>query len=239
MAARVKRLCGNLKKETLESRLSDLKHKLKVLNFQLKDEPTRSKRDRINQKFRTNQKDVFRSWQGNEITVSNPPNKTETTKFWSEVWQNHTQTKMDSPWYGTVEEAYCTQATQKEYKISINDIKAAIMRMPNNKAPGTDQITAVWLKSFTCLHQPLLPLLQQLYSGSIPMPEWLATSRTTLIPKNEHTHQPNNFRPIACLNTMYKLYTSILNTFLEDHCLTNQVITHEQTGRRTERQLGL
>ena len=39
-----------------------------------------------------------------------------------------------------------------------------------------------------------------------------------------------NYRPIACLNTMYKIYTGILNVFIEDHCSTNDIITLEQAG---------
>ena len=39
-----------------------------------------------------------------------------------------------------------------------------------------------------------------------------------------------NYRPIACLNIMYKLYTSCLNNFLCDHCESNNIITPEQAG---------
>ena len=37
-------------------------------------------------------------------------------------------------------------------------------------------------------------------------------------------------RPIACLNIVYKLYTSCLNIFLQNHCEVNEIITSEQAG---------
>ena len=39
-----------------------------------------------------------------------------------------------------------------------------------------------------------------------------------------------NYRPIACLNIIYKLYTSCLNMFLCEHCKMNGIITPEQSG---------
>ena len=62
---------------------------------------------------------------------------------------------------------------------------------------------------------------------------WLSTVRTSLLPKNKETHIAKNYRPIACLNIMYKLYTSCLNSFISDHVYKNNIITQEQTaGKR-------
>ena len=66
-----------------------------------------------------------------------------------------------------------------------------------------------------------------------PLPMWLSTVRTSLLPKNKETHIAKNYRPIACLNIMYKLYTSCLNSFISDHVYKNNIITQEQTaGKR-------
>ncbi|XP_014781021.1 uncharacterized protein LOC106876820 [Octopus bimaculoides] len=42
--------------------------------------------------------------------------------------------------------------------------------------------------------------------------------------------QQGNYRPIACLNIMYKLYTICLNQFFQDHCELNNIVTDEEAG---------
>ena len=76
----------------------------------------------------------------------------------------------------------------------------------------------------------MIELFDKVFKHELDIPEWLIVSKTTLLPKNKNTHMEKNYRPIACLNTMYKLYTGMLNLFMEDHCITNEVITIEQAG---------
>jgi hypothetical protein len=38
------------------------------------------------------------------------------------------------------------------------------------------------------------------------IPEWLTVGVTFLIPKNENTENPKNYRPVTRLPTAYKLY---------------------------------
>jgi hypothetical protein len=41
------------------------------------------------------------------------------------------------------------------------------------------------------------------------MPEWLTAGVTFLMPKNDNTKTPKNYRPVTCLPTIYKLLTSV------------------------------
>ena len=72
--------------------------------------------------------------------------------------------------------------------------------------------------------------MSQVWEGKMQLPGWLITLKTILLAKNEDTKNPKNFRPIACLNITYKLYTGLLNLFLEDHCISNNIISEEQAG---------
>ena len=63
-----------------------------------------------------------------------------------------------------------------------------------------------------------------------PLPNWLSTSHTVLLLKTKDTHIAKNYRPIACLNVMYKLYKSCINEFLVDHVHKNNIITQEQAA---------
>ena len=64
----------------------------------------------------------------------------------------------------------------------------------------------------------LTEIYQITYEGNDILPLWLTESKTSLTAKNEQTKNAKNYRPIACLNLTYKVYTSCLKTFLTDHC---------------------
>ena len=49
------------------------------------------------------------------------------------------------------------------------------------------------------------------------IPEWLVHGRTVLIPKEGCEGKPEQFRPITCLNTLYKLLTAVLTEVLLAH----------------------
>ena len=102
----------------------------------------------------------------------------------------------------------------------------------NNKAPGRDRIVMYWLKKVTSTHRHFLNILISLKKNELEVPISLSTTRTTLLPKNIGTDRPENYRPIALQNSMYKVYTSILNHFLEDHCQINNILGIEQAAAK-------
>ena len=59
----------------------------------------------------------------------------------------------------------------------------------------------------------LTKLYQSTYNGKEQLPPWLPQARRKLLTKNEITDIAKNYRPVACLNPMYKIYTTLLNTF--------------------------
>ena len=72
--------------------------------------------------------------------------------------------------------------------------------------------------------------MESLLVGQTQMPRWLSLTKTILLAKNSDTHQAQNYRPIALLNNFYKVYASILNHFLEDHCQENNIVSIEQAA---------
>ena len=64
------------------------------------------------------------------------------------------------------------------------------------------------------------------------LPTWLATAKITLLPKNSDICIARDYRLIALLNIIYKIYMSRVNIFLTDHVLHNNIITNEQTGEK-------
>ena len=52
--------------------------------------------------------------------------------------------------------------------------------------------------------------------------------KPSLLAKNSNTNRPKDYRPIALPNSMYKVYTFILNYFSDDHCRVNNIIGIKQ-----------
>ena len=91
-----------------------------------------------------------------------------------------------------------------------------------------------WLKYFKGLHEDMARAYTKIIENPAEMPEWLTDGLTILLPKTGETKKPNNYRPITCLPTMYKVLTSILAdrtyAFLSEH----QLLPSEQKGCRRE-----
>ena len=101
-----------------------------------------------------------------------------------------------------------------------------------NKAPGRDLTTGFWYRNFDFYKPALTYLFEKTFNGEGELSLWLTTASTVLLPKNNDTHVAKNYRPIALLNVMYKLYTSCINSFLSDHLLRNNIMTPEQTSEK-------
>jgi hypothetical protein len=62
------------------------------------------------------------------------------------------------------------------------------------------------------------------------IPEWLMAGVTFLIPKNENTGNPKNYRPVTCLPTIYKLITSVISRCMQKYMDDENLIPKEQKG---------
>ena len=120
--------------------------------------------------------------------------------------------------------------------ISAENVKMAIRRMTNWKAPGPDCAQGYWFKRFSTLHSRLSEHLQTgIVEGNVPT--WMTKGRTKLIQKDpEKGNAANNYRPIACLPLMSKLLTSILAEKVYAHLSEKNVLPDEQMGCRKDSQ---
>ena len=94
------------------------------------------------------------------------------------------------------------------------DLKLHLKRLKNGKAAGTDLIpNELWKLSTAPMLVFLCSLFQLCYNtGRVPA-EWCAAAISPILKKGDQS-LPQNYRPIALLNTIEKLYTSMLNSRL-------------------------
>ena len=102
--------------------------------------------------------------------------------------------------------------------------------MKNNGALGPNKINAYAIKKLPSTHTFLVDAFVDVFENKKPLSDWLVKGKTILLSKTQDTGIGKNYRPIACLNITYKLYTRLLSKFQENHCTTNNIITMEQRG---------
>lgn len=110
--------------------------------------------------------------------------------------------------------------------ITEEDAEWALKKAHNWKSPGIDKIPNFWLYSLNKAHKKLAKELQEMVNDPTKFPVWV----TFLLFKNSDSNVPKNYRPITCLPTSYKLFTSILTKQTYSFLEKNDILPLEQKG---------
>ena len=86
---------------------------------------------------------------------------------------------------------------------------SVIVKKRNWSAPGPNRIVNYWWKRAETLHESAALSFREIGLGDNDIPLWFTQGKTSLIPK-PGVFSSDNTRPITCLNTIYKGYTSCL-----------------------------
>ena len=106
------------------------------------------------------------------------------------------------------------------------EIKAKLVSM-SNSAPGSDRVEYCHLK----LVDPDGSLLQVLFNRCLverKIPLIWKHATTILIYKKGDCNDPSNFRPIALMSCIYKLFSSLLAMRVTSFAMTNDLMSAEQ-----------
>jgi hypothetical protein len=104
-----------------------------------------------------------------------------------------------------------------------------VSKMKPWKAPGPDGLQSYWWKSFKTANVLLYKLVHQhLTSGTLLPQDWISNGRIILLFKSGSRSDPANYRPIACLNTCYKLLTGYVTAYLDQYVTERQILAKEQ-----------
>jgi hypothetical protein len=107
--------------------------------------------------------------------------------------------------------------------------QAATRKAKPWKAHGPDGLQGFWWKAFKSANASLFHLARHHLTTGSPLPEkWISEGRIILLHKSGPLNDPSNFRPIACLNTCYKLVTSFISMYVEQHARRNNILPPEQ-----------
>ena len=152
-------------------------------------------------------------------------------KHFGKVFGSHSQVNYENTlWMTQLKKEYCNTVTTKTYQITEDIHETAVNKIQPNRALGRDLIAGFSYKNFYFYKPTLTRLFEKTFKSEGELPIWFTAASTVLPPKNNDTHEGENYRSIALLNIMYKFYTNCINSFLSDHLLRNNIITPEQVG---------
>ena len=123
------------------------------------------------------------------------------------------------------------------FEPTLQDLKREIKKRKNWSSPGVDGIQNFWWKKFPSIHENLVGTMRKWCIRLEEMLNIIPVGKTFLIPKTNRLDLPSEYRPITCLNTIYKVFTGLIAGYLKDHLMTNEIWDQEQTGAR-EKVLG-
>ena len=190
----------------------------------------RGKFFRQNKLFKEDTKRLYRELGKKQVNVEEPPPIEEIEAFWSNIWENEKHHDETAEWMQQQDEMMKNQPTQDWKDIEDGEVTLALKKTSNWKSPGIDREPNFWLKNLEKLYGSLTTAYNDIVKNPEKSPEWLTRGLTYLLPKNNETKNPKNYRPIACLPTIYKDLTSVITertyTFLEG----NSLLPQEQKG---------
>lgn len=151
--------------------------------------------------------------------------------FYRLLYKSHDETYLEAePETLTERKGIVNQGSESLPDITLDEIKLALRKTKNNKAPGEDCVVADAVKvGGDCLLKRIAKLFNLcLFNSTIP-DRWY-NAIVILIHKKGDTAELENYRPISLLSHLYKLFTRIITTRLENKLDFYQPI--EQAGFR-------
>ena len=121
----------------------------------------------------------------------------------------------------------------KDPYITDQDIKTRLKKTKNRKAAGPDgikiELFKVMIDSSICMRNLRVCLNNTLNSGKHSKPKGWETSKTKMMKKKKKP-TVEDLRPIALLNSSYKVFMGIMKTKIEEHLKENNAVNYLQAG---------
>lgn len=120
-------------------------------------------------------------------------------------------------------------------EITMDELHLAILKLKNNKTPGPDGIINEQMKNLNSYWCTQLLRMYNKILNTKEIPEDLANLDMTMIHKKGSKTSPENYRSIALLNNIFKIFTQILASRIYDRSEESNIINDGQMGFRKQR----
>lgn len=218
--------------QTPEEIFDTIKQKLTMYAQRLRRYKKSQKRQQDNRLFNTNPKLFFQKCKNSGVDEATDtlPDRNSFENFWSNIWSKEQQHNVTPAWLKKIENSAANITTTPTDEITESTIAECIRKLKNWKATGKDMIHNFWIKKLSNLHFIIRRFFNTFLNHPSEIPNSFCEGITYLKPKENNTVNPAKFRPITCLNTFYKLFTSCLASIIENHCNINNILAEQQKG---------
>lgn len=163
------------------------------------------------------------------------PNIHQVRRFWKKIVgvdkPFNSANKQLVAWERSVNEVQGDNAL-RDY-LNLDLWNGVVHKMKSWKAYGPDRLHGFWWKTFETANAALFKLAKHHIETGQKLPlRWITDGRVVLIFKSGSRSEPSNFRPIACLNTCYKLVTGLVSAYLDRHMRERNILPNEQIALR-------
>ena len=207
-----------------------LKQKIQLKAQRIKRFEKRSNFYRQNKIFQTDAKRFYREIGKQSTEIKEAPTIEKVQEFWQAIWSNPKEHNKEAEWLAREKLRMMDKEQQMWADISIAEIEASLKKSHKWKSPGIDKIPNFWLNILSSSHKYIANTLSHVVADPSAAPEWLTEGITYLLPKNDETVNPKNYRPITCLSTTYKLLTSVITDRTYNFLENNNIFPLEQKG---------
>lgn len=189
-----------------------------------------------------------------EIDIQNKFADTKNSKeFWSVYsnFKNKNKPFVPNPiplgsWENFFDGVYPNRATRSvtftgpydpelDRPITYEELDDALKSMAPGKAPGLDQINASFFKNLSPLWLSFLLNFFNIILSSESLPDAWSKAAMILFHKKGDTNDPLNYRGIALINTIAKIFTKILCSRLVKWTIAHNILSETQNGFRAGR----
>jgi len=232
LIAEMEKLCEveSLKNEDLLRKKEEMLDEMRYQQACLRKMKERGRKIRENKMFQRNEGQFYRNLQEMGNKEGEIPSVEEFTEFWGGLWEDGTKTP-HKPWMRDVQYELQSKVTDiVDFQIGLAELQRQIRKRKNWTAPGIDGIQNYWWKKLHVTWPVLVKVFGELTHNPNDIPEWFPVGRTVLLPKSNKVDTVSNYRPITCLNTVYKVYTGLIASFMKDHSIRNDLWDDGQLG---------
>lgn len=151
---------------------------------------------------------------------------------------NFTQEKLDSFFSSLhLPTLYSDHLSSLNSAITPEELAEVVKNLPTQKSPGLDFLPYSYYKTFLPILSPhLLSIFTSLLHGTVPHPQILHAHISVISKPGKDSSLPDNYRPIALLNSDYKIFTKILANRLSQ--FIPRLVHKDQVGFVTARHAG-